>query len=183
MKPAFRLPFLLFWLLAQLYQLNALDNLQPNQILFDNDFEEGSIEPWVDMSQDGTQWVIRNSNQWKQGGSSIQPQPSIKDGKYFLQLDNTDVNVVFGIGKLSTTTFTAYPGDQIQFSYWIASKHSHFNTIQVNKHSCFFISYYTRFSSDSTSLLSICKCRIKIRERNKNQKSFKNLTIVFTVKN
>lgn len=135
MKSIFRFPFLLVGLLAQSYQLNALDSLQPNQISFDNDFEKGSIEPWVDLSQDGTQWLIRSFNQWKGEGNSIQPQSSINNGKYFIQLDNTDINTVFGIGQLSTTSFTAYPGDKIQFSYWIASKKPQFTNIQVTKNS------------------------------------------------
>ncbi len=123
--------FLVYWLLCQ---VDAIYSSQQSKVhMFDTGFENGTFEPWIDLSEDGTCWVVSNTMQWRNGENSIHSQiPPLEDGKYFLQLENADVNVLFGVGKLSTATFLANPGDKLQFSYWISSRYSQFNNLQVS---------------------------------------------------
>jgi len=99
----------------------------------DNDFEEGTMTPWVDKSEGGTNWVIRtisSSSSRKNGRSAIQLPLPPPTGKYFLSM--TQDLKTFDIGTLSSTNFVAFPGDTIQFSFWISSTWSQFPNLQVN---------------------------------------------------
>ena len=98
----------------------------------DNNFENGTISPWTDCSEDGARWVIENHSSWMNGNGRSQlqtvPQPP-NNGKYFILLKH-DLKI-FGIGILSSPYFIAYPGDEITFSYWLHSTYRHFNNIEV----------------------------------------------------
>jgi len=110
----------------------ALGPLYDKQNPFDNDFEEGTMAPWVDLSEGGTSWVITtisSSNSRKNGWNAIQLPSPPPTGKYFLSMKQ-DLKT-FDIGILSSTNFNAFPGDTIQFSFWISSTWSHFHNLQV----------------------------------------------------
>ena len=99
--------------------------------LFDNDFEEGTVAPWVDLSEGGTHWTIEISSSHsgiKENNALKPPLPPLT-GKYFLLVEQD--GKTFDMGTLSTTNFIALPGDQIQFSYWISSTWSQFHNLQV----------------------------------------------------
>ena len=51
-------------------------------------------------------------------------------GIRYLQLIRVKTNS-FGVAKLTSSTFTASPGDTIQFAFWISSKFPRFNNLQV----------------------------------------------------
>lgn len=100
----------------------------------DNDFENGTIAPWADCSEDGTRWVAVDVNSTlanENGRSQLQAMPPLppNNGKYFIFLKH-DLKI-FGIGILSSPNFIAYPGDEISFSYWLHSTYQHFNNIEV----------------------------------------------------
>jgi len=104
---------LVYWLLAQSYKLHAQNNIQENLLLFNFDFENGTIEPWADISQDGTRWSISNASTFgNEVGSIHQPPPSANDGTNFLELKPTNIHT-FGIGELKMTGILAKPGDQL----------------------------------------------------------------------
>ena len=109
----------------------ALSNVGQHQ--FDNDFEDGSVAPWVDLSEGGTRWAIKtsSSDSWRNEKNQILLPPPPLNGKNFLHLEQ-DLNT-FDFGTFSTTNFIALPGDKIQFSYFISSTWSQFNNLQVIK--------------------------------------------------
>lgn len=129
--PTSRWQWLFYYLLAQSCQLKASDTIHPNQIILDNDFENGTIEPWVDFSQDGTRWNIRNATTFEnEVDTNYQPPPSLNGGTNFLQINPNKMNT-FGLGELRITEILAMPGDQLKFSYWIRSRYSWLNNLQV----------------------------------------------------
>jgi len=98
----------------------------------DNSFENGTINPWTDCSEDGTRWAIESNFSWTNGNGRSQMQvapqpPPLNHGKYFILLKNDWT--IFGIGILSSPYFVAYPGDEIMFSYWLHS--TYFSNIEV----------------------------------------------------
>lgn len=102
--------------------------LQPG---LSNDFENKTLIPWVDASEDGTFWTIGSFSVGNINAKSnfISPPPT-NDGKYFIYLTNAFDQ--FGVGILQTESFVALPGDQLGFSYWIYSALPQFNNIQVD---------------------------------------------------
>lgn len=94
----------------------------------DNDFENGTIEPWIDLSEGGTRWVL---GFYTDQTIEIKPPPPANSGEYFLWLEQSSFRT-FGIGLLSTPQFVAFPGDQLLFSYWIYAEFKEFNNIQVS---------------------------------------------------
>ncbi len=107
----------------------ALNDVVQHQ--FDNDFEEGTVAPWVDLSEGGTRWAIKasSSDSEKTKKNAFLPPPPPLTGKNFLVLEQ-DFHI-FDFGTLSTTNFIALPGDTIQFSYCMSSSWSQFNNLQV----------------------------------------------------
>lgn len=117
-------------LIVSFVPINA--SLEHNQCpSFDNDFENGTIEPWFDLSEDGTRWVLDNTDSFENHQAiKMKPPPPINNGEYFLWLEQSFRT--FGIGLLSTPQFIAFPGDQLLFSYWIYAEFKEFNNIQVS---------------------------------------------------
>lgn len=98
----------------------------------DQNFENGTMEPWVDCSENGTQWVIQKmSTAWGNeiSKSRIIPPP-LESGTHYLWLKQ-DFEI-FGFGVLSSPKFLAYPGDELQFSFWIHSSFECFNNLQAS---------------------------------------------------
>jgi len=84
----------------------ALNNVEHK---LDNDFEEGIVAPWLDLSEGGTRWVIKtsSSDSGRTGKNRILPSPPPLMGKKFLFLEQ-NLNT-FDFGTLSTTNFVALP--------------------------------------------------------------------------
>ena len=112
-----------------------LDSQINNQHYLNKDFENEDISPWLlDESEngDGWQWAIEEiSKPFEEGNPAPFPSSEGMDlsGLHHLRLKRT--GPFFGVAGLRSPTFTAYPGDEIQFSYWIRSRFSNFNNIQV----------------------------------------------------
>lgn len=111
---------------------SALRNAESHE--FDNDFEDGSITPWLDLSEGGTQWTIECSHPdyMKNKKDETKQPPPPQTGKYFLSLKHADLKT-FDVGILSTTNLIAFPGDMVQFSYCISSTWSQFHNLQVRQ--------------------------------------------------
>ncbi len=100
---------------------------------YDNDFEEESLSPWIDLSEGETEWVIIESAPSDSGiieCNALQLPLPPSTGKYYLLLKQ-DLKT-FDMGTLSTENFLALPGDKVQFSYWISSTWSQFYNLQVH---------------------------------------------------
>lgn len=151
----------LAWVLAHLVahiastdQLKSLKNHRASEIStlsdieqpdLDNSFENQILEPWIDLSESETHWIIECISSCTSNETNmIQgiPLPPT-DGHYVLQL-KYDLES-FDVGILSSPTFLAYPGDEIKFFYYIRSNYSHFNNIEVISHDSLFpykLNYY-----------------------------------------
>jgi len=104
----------------------------PVQLLdIDNSFENETLSPWTDCSEDGAEWIIGNmsSSRIERNEKEISP-PIVESGAHYLWLQH-DLET-FGIGILISPTFLAFPGDEIKFSFWIHSSFKHFNNIQAS---------------------------------------------------
>ena len=109
-------------------QVNA-ETFAIKQPGIDQNFEDKSMKPWVDCSEDGTNWVIENlSSLSNEPIQSRMSPPPMESGTHYLWLKQ-DLET-FGIGVLSSPIFLAYPGDQIK-SFWIHSSFNFFNNLQV----------------------------------------------------
>lgn len=97
----------------------------------DNNFENGTIAPWTECSEDGSRWIIENysslTNEMIKSQQQQPPPPN--NGNFFIWLKHE--LKIYGIGILSSPYFIAYPGDEITFSYWLCSPYRHFNNIEV----------------------------------------------------
>lgn len=98
---------------------------------FDNDFEDGQVAPWTDLSLGGTHWTIKSmtTGSWENVMSTNLPPTLPTNSNHVLRLE-FDLET-FDIGILSTTDLIASPGDTIQFSYCIYSQYNHFQNIEV----------------------------------------------------
>lgn len=103
------------------------DEIEPN---IDNDFEDGAVAPWVDLSEGGARWVIRSLAVGSLGNLISTNQPPLPPpGNHYLCLEFD--SSTFDIGILSTENIIVTPEDTIQFSYCIYSQYNQFQNIQV----------------------------------------------------
>lgn len=97
-----------------------------------NDFEDGEVAPWMDLSEGRTYWALKSMTvgPWE-NAMSTNPTPTLPTENHvlFIEFDSE----TFDIGILSTTDLIASPGDTIQFSYCIYSQYNQFQTIEVIK--------------------------------------------------
>lgn len=96
-----------------------------------NDFEDGEVAPWKDLSEGGAHWAIKSMTigPWENVVMATDLQPTLPSQNHVLSLE-FDLET-FDIGILSTTDFTASPGDTIQFSYCSYSQYNQFQNIEV----------------------------------------------------
>jgi len=103
--------------------------------LVDVDFEDGSVgDGWFDESrQDLVQWRVFNKSSWSLNvDHSINNAQAPNPSSNYLQLIRTSFGA-FAVAELRSVSFTASPGDRIEFSFWIQSKFPQFNNLEVNK--------------------------------------------------
>jgi hypothetical protein len=94
--------------------------------LLDNDFESGTEEPWYDSSPNTIHWVVEDFSSPAEGYS---PPPPLNGAKY-LRATRDDQRTA-GQVILRTVTFTALPGDEISFDFWIRSRYTGANALDV----------------------------------------------------
>lgn len=94
--------------------------------LLNNDFESGNEDPWYDSSASSVQWVVEDFTT----PTEAYPPPTLSAGSKYLRAVR-DAQLSPGLLVLCTVTFTASPGDEISFNFWIRSKYTGGNTLQV----------------------------------------------------
>lgn len=97
------------------------------RILLSNDFESGSSEPWYDNSPSTVHWIVEDFEDQSEVGN---PAPSPVIGKKYLRATR-DAQLLSGLLVLRTVTFTALPGDQFSFKFWIRSRFTQGNNLEV----------------------------------------------------
>jgi hypothetical protein len=96
------------------------------RVLLNNDFESGTADPWYDSSPATVHWVVEDLSSPTENYSP--PIPLI--GTKYLRATR-DAQLSPGQLILRTVTFTAIPGDEISFNFWIRSKYTGGNTLEV----------------------------------------------------
>jgi len=96
------------------------------RVLLDNDFESGFAEPWYDSSPSTAHWVVESYSY----PTENYPAPPPANGYKYLRAVR-DPHLTPGLLTLRTVTFTAFPGDEISFNFWIHSKYMGGNTLEV----------------------------------------------------
>lgn len=95
--------------------------------LLDNDFESGSANPWYDQSPANVNWRVENVAAPSEANLSA-PMPSVGTN-YMRATRNADL--ASGLAVLTSPVFTANPGDQVSFDFWIRSKRPEGNNLEV----------------------------------------------------
>lgn len=96
------------------------------RVSLDNDFESGFAEPWYDSSPNTVHWVVETYSYPTE--NYLAPPPA--NGYKYLRAVR-DARLTPGLLTLRTVTFTAFPGDEISFNFWIRSKYMGGNTLEV----------------------------------------------------
>lgn len=113
---------------------NKVSSLKIAEHFVDEDFEEGSTVRWNDESEGDVHWDIQEFE------SDASPPPAPSRGSKYLRLRR---NATFGVAITRSQIFTAHRGDQIIFDYWIRSRFTHFNNLQVqNQTDQYVIEFY-----------------------------------------
>lgn len=92
-----------------------------------NDFESGSPDPWIDTSPTSVYWNVED---FSTPTEVNYPPPTPSMGTKYLRATR-DSQLAPGLLILRTVTFTAFPGDAISFKFWIRSKYTGGNTLDV----------------------------------------------------
>lgn len=108
-----------------IHQLMEINPLEAG-VLLSNDFESGYEDPWYDSSPSTTHWVIED---YGSPTENYSPPTPLNGTKYLRATRYAGLSAGFLI--LRTTMFTALPGDEISFNFWIHSKYTGGNTLDV----------------------------------------------------
>ncbi|KAK4015851.1 hypothetical protein OUZ56_030823 [Daphnia magna] len=92
-----------------------------------NDFESGSPDPWIDTSPTSVYWNVED---FSTPTEVNYPPPTPSMGTKYLRATR-DSQLAPGLLILRTVTFTAFPGDAISFKFWIRSKYTGGNTLDL----------------------------------------------------
>ncbi|XP_046460834.1 deleted in malignant brain tumors 1 protein-like [Daphnia pulex] len=95
--------------------------------LLNNDFESGFEEPWYDSSPSTVHWIVEDFSLQSELNNPV-PAPSA-GSKYLRAIRNQQLSS--GLLILRTVTFTALPGDEISFNFWIRSRYTGGNTLDL----------------------------------------------------
>ncbi|EFX83115.1 hypothetical protein DAPPUDRAFT_316109 [Daphnia pulex] len=100
---------------------------QSARILLNNDFESGSADPWYDSSPSTVHWDVEDFTM----PSEVNYPPAIPlSGTKYLRATR-DAQLSPGFVILRTVEFMALPGDRITFKFWIRSKYTFGNTLEL----------------------------------------------------
>ena len=129
--------YLTVFLLLSFGNAKSLDYL--NYILFDSttvrvileqDFESGTLSPWYDESSGAVYWHIEDHISPAEPNL---PAPSQTSGKKYLRATRNPEQLESGLVIFRSPKFTAAPGDRVTFDFWIRSRRTQGNTLDVNK--------------------------------------------------
>ncbi|KAI9562416.1 hypothetical protein GHT06_013386 [Daphnia sinensis] len=95
--------------------------------LLDNNFESGTLNPWYDESPGYVNWRVENLASPSEANSTA-PKPTTGT-QYVRATRNADL--ASGLAVLRSPTFTASPGDQVSFDFWIRSKRPEGNNLEL----------------------------------------------------
>ncbi|XP_046633560.1 mucin-2-like [Daphnia pulicaria] len=102
-----------------------IDPLSARSFL-NNNFESGSAYPWYDNSSNSLHWVVEDFS----SPTENYPPPTPKTGAKYLRATR-DAQATPGQLILRTVTFTAFPGDKFSFNFWIRSKYTGGNYLEL----------------------------------------------------
>ncbi|EFX85341.1 hypothetical protein DAPPUDRAFT_314113 [Daphnia pulex] len=94
--------------------------------LLNNNFESGNADPWYDSSPNTVHWVVEDFS----SPTENYPPPTLPAGTKYLRATR-DAQATPGQLVLRTATFTAFPGDEISFNFWIRSKYTGGNVLEL----------------------------------------------------
>ncbi|XP_057372694.1 uncharacterized protein LOC130693544 [Daphnia carinata] len=94
--------------------------------MLNNDFESGTEDPWYDSSPNTVHWVVED---FSAPAANYAPPTPLNGTKYLRATRNEQLNP--GLLILRTVVFTALPGDVISFDFWIRSKYTGGNTLDL----------------------------------------------------
>lgn len=100
---------------------------QSARLLLNNDFESGLADPWYDSSLGPVHWTVED---FSSPTEINYPPPTPSTGTKYLRATR-DAQLSPGLLVLRTVTFTALPGDRIFFNFWIRSKYTFGNTLEL----------------------------------------------------
>jgi hypothetical protein len=111
--------------LEKSYPFLKVDPLTARALL-NNNFESGTADPWYDNSPNTVHWVVEDFS----SPTEDYPPPTPTTGTKYLRATR-DAQATPGQLVLRTATFTAFPGDEISFNFWIRSKYTGGNILEV----------------------------------------------------
>lgn len=87
---------------------------------------------WYEESEEGGyRWAQESDDEPCEKDN---PVPNPLKGNHHLRLWRCDVPAChFGVAKLHSRNFVAFPGDKLVFTYWIRSRYLHFTNLQVRE--------------------------------------------------
>ena len=96
-----------------------------------NDFESGTLNPWIELSKSGVKWKIENTTSpWEP--DNLAPPPF--SGTKYLRVDR-GTSLAFGVAILRSPVFQIPAGSDsffFSFSFWIRSKWPQFTNLEVS---------------------------------------------------
>jgi len=106
--------------------------IDAKQNYLNTNFENGSLSPWMDKSDDRTavRWIVEDF--WTISPSLRPPplEPIGSSSRKYLRLER-QLRGAFDVAVLQSPFFLCQPGDILSFSYWIRSRYNQGNNIQV----------------------------------------------------
>lgn len=95
----------------------------------DNDFESGSAGSWFDESPGYVNWRVED---YSRPTETTNPPPQPLTGAKILRATRNATYPQSGLAILRSVSFTANPGDQVSFDFWIRSKRPEGNNLEVH---------------------------------------------------
>nr|CAH0109512.1 unnamed protein product [Daphnia galeata] len=108
-----------------LYPFLEVDPITARSLL-DNDFESGTEDPWYDSSPSTVHWIVEDFST----PTESYPAPAPLSGTKYLRAIR-DANRTPGQLILRTIKFTAFPGDELSFDFWIRSRYTGGNALEL----------------------------------------------------
>ena len=104
------------------------NGFKSDRLMLNSDFEGGFMSPWFDESPANVKWAIED---YTSPNEVDQPAPKPINGtKYLRAIRNAQLDSGLAV-LLTETTLMASPGDRISFSFWIRSRRTQGNNLEV----------------------------------------------------
>jgi hypothetical protein len=102
---------------------------QTERLILNSDFEDGIMSPWFDSSPSNVKWTIEDYSTPFNPLDLPVPEP-LNGTKYLRVVRNAQLDPGLAV-LLTETKVMAYPGDHISFSFWIRSRRTQANNLEV----------------------------------------------------